>query len=118
MFLEGGKGEAAAEGGEASKTTSGVNQFWLIALKNCEIFADVIKVRYAPFSMHTHVHSNSSTLVSYICRHAVWYCDLECACTSHVHAYSLGGRGGRTRYNYTGNVHSCRGEGGGRKICS
>ena len=38
-----GAGKSEAEGGEAEKT-SGVNQFWLIALKNCEIFADVIKV--------------------------------------------------------------------------
>ena len=29
----------------------GVNQFWLIALKNCEIFADVIKVQSLSLSL-------------------------------------------------------------------
>lgn len=28
----------------AQSNTVGVDQFWLIALKNCDIFADVIKV--------------------------------------------------------------------------
>ena len=36
-------GDAAKSDGEATK--SGVENFWLIALKNCEIFSEVIKVR-------------------------------------------------------------------------
>jgi hypothetical protein len=38
LILSGESSKAAAAAGK------GINQFWLIALKNCEIFADVIKV--------------------------------------------------------------------------
>ena len=37
----------AGESSSEAKSV-GVDQFWLIALKNCEIFADVIKVSSSP----------------------------------------------------------------------
>lgn len=55
-------------GESSSASEKGVNQFWLVALKNCEIFADLIKVDHSDhyhylihFSYATHTHLWSGT---------------------------------------------------------